>query len=146
MHRSENPTLMLFTHFDRVLIAVHDAVPPTDEEWESWLELFRGRTQALVLVESFHGAGPNAKQRKMLGERMQGIELGAAIMTDSTVTRGIVTALSWLGMPQRAFLPGNYYQAGKYLGLTNDELARAVDELRRLQTDMNRAHEVPAQQ
>jgi hypothetical protein len=137
---------MLFTHFDRVLIAVHDADPPTDEEWERWMELFRGRTETLVLVESFDGAGPNAKQRRVLAERTQGIDFGAAIMTDSTVARGIVTALSWLGMPQRAFSPGNYKQAGLYLGLTKEELERAVAEVLRLRTEMNRAHGAVHQQ
>lgn len=132
---------MLMSHFDYVSIAVHDAVPPTDEEWERWLEHFRGRADGRALVESFEGAGPNAKQRKALAEGARGVALRAAIMTDSTVARGIVTALSWLGIPQRAFLPGNFQQAGDFLGLTKDELAQAVDEVHRLRVEMNRAHE-----
>jgi hypothetical protein len=129
------------SHFDRVAIAVHDEVPPTDEEWERWVEYFRGRTEGRALVETHEGAGPNAKQRKVLAERTRGIDLRAAILTDSLVARGIVTAIAWLGIPQRALPPGQYQQAGDFLGLTKEELAHATDEIGRLRIVLNRARE-----
>jgi hypothetical protein len=136
---------MLMSHFDRVAIAVHDEVPPTDEEWELWLLFFNGRTEVRALVESYEGAGPNAKQRRVLAERTQGIDVRAAILTDSLVVRGIVTAIAWLGLPQRAFPPGHFQQAGEFLGLTKDELTRGVDELSRLRIQLRREHEAVRQ-
>jgi hypothetical protein len=129
---------MLMSQFDRVAIAVHDAVPPTDEEWDRWMRYYDGRTEGRALVESYEGAGPNAKQRKVLAERTQGIDLRAAILTDSLVVRGIVTAIAWLGIPQRAFPPGHFQQAGEFLGLTHDELARAIEEINRLRIELHR--------
>jgi hypothetical protein len=129
---------MLMSHFDRVSLAVHDSAPPTDDEWERWMAYYRGRTQGRALVESHEGAGPNAKQRKLLAERTQGVDLRAAILTDSLVARGIVTAIAWLGIPQAAFPPGHFQQAGDFLGLTKEELQRAVDEINRLRIEMQR--------
>ncbi|HET6331755.1 MAG TPA: hypothetical protein VFG30_01010 [Polyangiales bacterium] len=139
MSRSEGASLMLMSQFDRVAIAVHDSVPPTDDEWERWMLFYQGRTEGRALIESYEGAGPNAKQRKALADRTQGIDLRAAILTDSLVVRGIVTAIAWLGIPQHAFPPGHFQQAGEFLGLTRDELSRAIEEINRLRSELHRA-------
>lgn len=129
---------MLMAHFGRVAIAVHDHVPPTDEEWDRWLNAYEGRNEARALIESNAGVGPNARQRKILAERSQGKDVRAAILTGSLVVRGIVTAVAWLGIPQRAFPPDHFRQAGEFLGLTSEELTQAVEELYRLREVLKR--------
>ena len=128
---------MLMAHFDRVAIAVHDDIPPTDEEWARWIAYYEGRKQGRALVESKHGAGPNVMQRKLMADAIRGIDIRAAILTESLVVRGMVTAIAWLGIPQRAFLPGQYIEASSFLGLTDSERVRAIDELSRLRNDLS---------
>jgi hypothetical protein len=132
---------MLMSHFDRVAVAVHDSVPPTDNEWDRWLSYYRSRPglPARALIESQHGVGPNATQRKLLIEDTRNIDVRAAILTDSLVVRGIVTAIAWLGIPQRAFPTGQFRQAGEFLQLTDLELARAVEEIAKLRAQVARA-------
>ena len=137
---------MLMTHFDRVAVAVHDTVPPTDEEWERWIAYYKmsERSEGRALIESRHGAGPNAKQRKAMAEAIKGRDIRAAVLTESLIVRGIVTAIAWLGIPQRAFPTGQYEEAASFLGFTPDERSRAIDELFKLRAELERISEAPA--
>lgn len=132
---------MLMAHFDRVGIAVHDSVPPTDEEWARWIALSRdsGSMEGRALIESQHGVGPNAKQRLQMAEAIVGRDIRASILTESLVVRGIVTAIAWLGIPQRAFPLGHYDEALSFLGLTERERERALAELSRLRAELQRS-------
>lgn len=133
--------MMLMVHFDRVGVAVHDNVPPTDEEWARWIALSRdsGLMEGRALIESEHGAGPNAKQRKQMAEAILGRDIRASILTESLVVRGIVTAIAWLGIPQRAFPLGHYDEALNFLELNDTERERALAELSRLRTELQRS-------
>jgi hypothetical protein len=117
---------------DRVCLAVLYAKPPTDEEWVAWIALLRTRAgqDARVLVETH--SGPNAAQRSALAEATRDLDVRFAILTDSIIVRGIVTALAWLGVPHRAFGTDEHLPAAKYLELTPEELERIVSELPRL--------------
>lgn len=117
----------------RVYVCVVRDNEPSDDEWLHFIELCRLRsgTEIRALVES-RRTGPNAKQRKALAEATADIDYRAAILTDSMMTRGIVTALSWLGVPQKPFELDDYANAGNYLGFSPVELDLAVHELLRM--------------
>ena len=109
--------------------------PPTDDEWSRWVEVNRKlRDQKLRVIVESHGSrsAPDATQRKTLAEVLQGTDVRVAVLTDSLLTRGIVTALAWLGVPQKAFDFGLHRQAGAYLELTSSELEQILAELPRL--------------
>lgn len=111
---------------------VRDQVP-TDAEWNHFIELcrLRGGAEIRALVE-WRKAGPNAKQRRALAEATWDVDYRAAILTDSIVTRGIVTAFSWLGLRQRPFELDGFTAAGDYLELSATERDSAVRELLQL--------------
>jgi hypothetical protein len=121
---------------ERVYVTVLCGVPPTDEEWDRWIELILRRKghDVRVLVEA-HDTGPDAKQRKTISDALKGEDLRAAVMTESTIARGIVTALAWLGVPQRAFGVNQYAQAANYLELTHAELEQILEVLPRLRRE-----------
>jgi hypothetical protein len=126
---------MTMGKLDRITLAVHDTSPPTDEQWARWIGLCaEGGGPLRALVES-HGGAPNAKQRKALHEALAGRDMRSAILTDSMIARGVVTALAWLGIPLRAFPLGDYKSAGEYLGLSRQELPAVVEQLRSLRRD-----------
>jgi len=89
------------------------AAPPsevTDESLEAFLSelqtnLDGNRPYALV-VDMTHSGQPSAKQRRKIGdhmtrnrERVRRIVRGIAIVTPSTLKRGIITAVFWLSPP-----------------------------------------------
>ena len=122
----------------RVLLGVHHQHPPTDEEWARWIALAIERSAEGVrtIVESGGSTGPNAKQRKALAEALQGVNIRSAILTDSLIVRGIVTAIAWLNVSLRAFAPDQQREAADYLGLDASERAWAFAELRRMRADL----------
>jgi hypothetical protein len=118
----------------RVLLGVHHQHPPTDQEWARWIGLAIESSAGGVrtLVVSGGNAGPNAKQRRALAEALQGVDIRSAILTDSLVVRGIVTAIAWLNVALRAFAPDQQLEAADYLGLDEREREWAFTELPRL--------------
>jgi hypothetical protein len=99
----------------------------SDEEWKEYLQggLFWTKkigAQPRVSLAAFVHAIPNAGQRQMLSTHMAAngiIKLERiAIMTNSTLLRGAMTAFGWLWpkMTLRAFDPGSLPQCLTWLG------------------------------
>lgn len=101
---------MRFRECGGVLLAVHTADAPTDEEWEAYIQfcltLPPSCNKTLVLTL---GGGPNAGQRKALQDRYLDKQKRAnkeylvAVMTDSALVRGIVKALNWFNKDANSF-------------------------------------------
>jgi hypothetical protein len=120
---------------ERIFVAVLSS-NPTDSEWDRWIEMYgprKGR-EMRVVVEA-HNSGPNAKQRKKLSDALKGDDCRVAVMTESTFVRGIITALAWLGIPQRGFPVDAHLQAANYLELEELELEQVMRELPRLRRE-----------
>jgi hypothetical protein len=108
---------------------------PTDDEWRKLLDFMGVHKSALRAVIVFVHAndGLSAKQRSELAEVLKGMRRGfrTAVMTDSQVTRGILTALNWLTKKQddsKTFAPDAFDDAMTFLGAGAPE-SRAVREL-----------------
>jgi hypothetical protein len=121
----------------RMVLVVQDAKTPTDEEWARFMALCEQRTthELRVLVETPYGAAPDAKQRKLFADALLKEDLRIAVMTDSLVARGIITAFAWLGISLRPFSVGHYRAAADYLGLSDGDLTQALQELPRLRQE-----------
>ena len=122
---------MAMCRLDRLLLAVHHAVPPTNEEWNRWFDLIDALPfgTGRALIETYGPCGPNASQRKDLAVHTKQVGMRAALLTESIAIRGMVTAMAWFGIALRAFEPGQYRHAAGYLELTDHELASALEAL-----------------
>lgn len=116
-------TTMRYAPHGEVFVTVHSAEPPSDEEWARYLEVskfyFEDLRGSLIITD---GGGPNSRQRALLTERYP--EFGpvpVAVVSDSPLTRGIVTALRWLGKNIRAFRPTDLAGAFEYLAIPSSE-------------------------
>lgn len=129
---------MAFWRCDRLYLAVHDSTPPTDREWSRWLTLCgeRARSEMRCLVET-RGGGPNPRQRKQLTELLDNKDqLRVGILTESMVVRGIITALSWAGLPIHSFAPSAHEQACEWLALSAIERQQVREELPHLRNEI----------
>ncbi len=112
-------TTMRYAPQGQVFVTVHGTEPPSDDEWARYLEVSKthfGSLRASVVITE--GGGPNSRQRALLTERYP--EFGpvpVAVVSDSPMTRGIVTALHWLGKNIRAFRPTDLAGAFEYLSV-----------------------------
>jgi len=100
-----------------IVCALHSKRSPSDAEWDEYLghiqaarELARGGRGPVNAVAVTDGGAPDAAQRKRLADVVRGWEPLAAVVSESLLVRGVVTALAWLGMRVR-FFPVNEVSA-----------------------------------
>ena len=124
---------MVWWHFDRVFVAVHSTSTPTAEEWAEWTQVLRqpAARNGSCLIETRDGE-LTLTQRAALVEILRRQRIRLALVSDARVPRGIMHALTWLGLEMSAFPAGAIRDASHYLGLTELELARVLEELPRL--------------
>lgn len=104
----------------------------SNEDWQGYLQLLRKLLPALhergrpIRVFVFAGeAAPDAKQRGELKAVVGRTGQLTATVTSSKLAKYIITALSWAGLPGRAFSPEQARSAAAHLGLTASELQEA---------------------
>jgi hypothetical protein len=72
-----------------------------------------------VVVRAGEGA-PRADHRAALSRWYQASSVRGAVLTDSIIARGGVTALSWFGLTIRAFAPQQLEQALDYVEIPHE--------------------------
>jgi hypothetical protein len=87
---------MAFGNFMSCVILVHSATAPTDKEWGHYIDFLKQqRTAQTKIIVVTEGGSPGASQRAKLTELFGKVGVPTAVMTESAVARGVVTALSW---------------------------------------------------
>jgi len=116
-----------------LVIMVHSAKNPTDDEIQAYCDELRtkdvSKVRVLVLTD---GGGLNASQRKMLNDVLGGRPQHCAVVSDDSMVRGIVTALSWFNRYIRVFEKAAAEEAFRYLHIPSTEFANVRREARRL--------------
>lgn len=125
---------MQFKVVGQTFIVVYGTRNPSNEEWEGYLAVVERQgfesTVQLIVTE---GGGPDSPQRKLLNDKLKGRSVPVAVISKNPIIRGVVTALSWFNTKIRAFVPSNFAEALRHLGLPASEgktLEREVNELR----------------
>ena len=106
-----------------VCIYISAKRPPSDADWNAYLAWLREngkpsvtRPELLSLVYD-RSPGPNASQRKQLNDSTVGWKMRVAVLSPSTVARGIVTAMNWFKKDAyEAFPPDDFERALTFLG------------------------------
>ena len=64
-----------------------------------------------------------------------------AVVTRSTITRGVMTALGWFGLPVKAFLPSNLDGALEFLAVPvehRSDVLATLDKVKSLHSEQHR--------
>jgi hypothetical protein len=138
---------ILYHRLDELAITVCNKPTIRDSEWQSYLDGTLQTSKRLGGVPKlsmvlFMTAPPNATQRKMSQDFLSdnGLVMGrVALMTESILVRGAMTAFSWL-VPKtqlRAFSPDSVKEAIAWLSETGlpfpaAEAEQAFENMRRL--------------
>lgn len=126
-----------------LVILVHGDTPPAADEWDTYIA-FLGQQPApktRILVYS-RGGSPDAVQRKKIvqvGQAHYGGILPTAVMTDSPLARGAVTAITWLVTKNKmaAFPLTKLEEALAFLEIPSTMLAEVRATISRLESEMN---------
>lgn len=97
---------------------------PRDTEWAEYIALCSVGTQKYgKTLRGFTltlGGSPTAKQRKQLRDAVGTLSTRGAIVTDSALVRGVVTALNWMTqIEMQAFRMNDLKRALAYIELKN---------------------------
>lgn len=119
-------------------VAVWGENPPTEEEGRLILSVFKtldfSRMRMLVFTR---GGAPTPAQRKAMNEALQGTSFTTAIVTDVTLVRGVVTALSWFNSSIKAFSTAQVEDAFRYLQIPTTQYDLFRREVRRLEAELS---------
>ncbi len=124
---------------DGTVIGVHTSEAPTDEDWVAWLAATRraldGHGSVRVLVYSM-GGGPTSKQRSEVNELFKERPQRVAVMLNSRIARGAVTALSWFNPEIRAFDLEQFDDACGHLAIVGEHRERVRDALKAMRAKL----------
>jgi hypothetical protein len=119
-------------------MAVHGAENPTMDEWDAFTAQWKAHAEKVraagrrpLSLNVTAGGAPNAKQRSSMDATNKPLQPRVAVLNDSTIVRGAITALSWLGGADvRAFKLDDYEGACAFLGVDQATRDRARAEAR----------------
>ncbi len=118
-----------------VHVAVHGPDDPDAADWQAYLaaarSILKGYEQPRVLVYTL-GGNPSTAQRGELNKINEGLSPRVAVMLNSRVARGTVTALSWFNPSIKAFALDELERAMKHLDLSDASAARVIETVERL--------------
>jgi hypothetical protein len=125
---------LAYTVVGRVLLSALAVKPPTDDEWEAYLQTWLrmpGGAERAVLVFT-ERAGPTSAQRVRLEAVLGGVAQRTAVVTGSKVGRLMVAAVAWANPAIRAFAPDRVPEALTFLGVPQSELPALLTAARGL--------------
>jgi len=119
-----------------IVVVVHNATSPTDEEWARYVEnigacLGDDGASGLAVTD---GGGPNALQRGQINDALDGRRARSSVISSNIAVRGIVTALRWFNPDIAAFGPKDVAAATAFIGVEPTEIdaiwafVKALDE------------------
>ena len=127
---------------DKVLVLVQGEGVASDVEWNAFLDDYDKQSTLLQsMLWHLPSIGPSSAQRRRLSEIHARHPLAIAVLTNSQLARGAVTALSWLGVTVKTFDPAQEEAALTHLGLsprTRELLLKQLASLRRELTGTDR--------
>lgn len=127
---------MCATFVGDVMLVVHAEVAPAADEWSAYCN-YAGATRAMAagnlktLVITVSDGGPNARQRSEYKDKVAGTGNRVAVLCGGSVTRAILTAMSWFNPDMQAFGVDEINRALSYLGASpSEDLMRALEQSR----------------
>jgi hypothetical protein len=118
-----------------LLLVLHGMQPPTETEWNEVLSVIRGVLQRhgkltrLRMLSITDGGSPDANMRNALAKALDGKSLHMAMVTDSAVARGVVTAISWFNPWVKSFSPRHFQPLIDHLELAAKDHPAIADAL-----------------
>jgi hypothetical protein len=118
-----------------VIVYVHTAAPPTEDDWDGVLGYYQDaldekELRTLVYTD---GAAPSASQRARLNAVLGPRRVRIAVLTPSALARAAGTAIGWFRPEVRVFGATDLGKAMEHLSVAGDvaaEVGRALDQLK----------------
>lgn len=116
---------------DDLMVVFHRPGTTVDSQWHAFAKDVVARGVNRMLALSLGPVQMTSVQRKISGDVLRSRNVRVAGIADDRLTRGIVTAVSWMGVNIKAFSWAELDEAIKYLEVQ----AANVDKVRQLSLD-----------
>lgn len=116
-----------------LLISVNGPGMIQDDRYAQFIHDMRTKPIRKYFAGAIGKTEASSLQRKQAAEIMKSRGIRCAVVTDDGMTRGLVTAISWLGANLKAFSWNDVGSAVKYLDVQGQSEQLVLDELGRLQ-------------
>jgi len=116
-----------------LLVAFARSGTVSKDRFQEYMDAVRKRNIVYMLSITEGSAIIDSVQRKAAADLAKEQSIRIAVIIDSAITRGLVTALSWLGVNMKSFSPDQLPDAVKYLsvpGIELEHIAAMVKHLR----------------
>lgn len=124
---------MVFGFAGFVMVVVHSAHAPSPKEFNDFIaELAKHDPEKIRLVVYTKGASLDGLQRKKMIDTLGGRQCTIAVLSDSAIVRGAVTALSWFNSKIKAFAPDRLPDAFQHINASKTEIPLIEYKLREL--------------
>lgn len=127
----ENATTA-WDYFDGLVFVAHRPGPLVEADFDSYLEDMLPRSELTGLVVRASDGAPRPQQREKIHRWFERNKRHGAVLTNSVLARGGVTALRWFGLPIQAFSPGELDAALTFVGVKATKLEHANARLQRV--------------
>ena len=108
-----------------ISFATSGSVPT--QRFNEYLDALRNRQPTHVLAISQGTVTVDSVQRKAAADLVKDKGVKIAVLVDSAVTRGLITALSWLGVGMKSFGPGQEREALEYLATPSIDIPSTLE-------------------
>ncbi|MFT3769885.1 MAG: hypothetical protein QM820_31020 [Minicystis sp.] len=133
-----------YTQVGSVVICYYNADAPTDRDHRESIEFFRTLDFKYVKVLAItEGGSPSTIQRKEFNEALKGHEIPLAVVTDSRLVRGTLTAYGWFNRNIRAFSWADFLDALTYLKVQEKNYEKFLGEVQKLQDQVRGKGSLP---
>lgn len=114
------------THGDKIPLA----------QWDPFIATLQSEETTRLFALVIGAATIDATQRKTAADTFRGHGIMTAVVSDDRMTRGVLTALSWLGADVKAFRWADAEDAVKHISeepATSSKLREVIERVRALQ-------------
>jgi len=119
-----------------LLISVTSAGVVSDQDWQEFTKALRTQRVTKYLAASLGKTEASSVQRREAAQILKAKGIRTAVLTDDTFTRGLVTAVGWLGANVSAFTWSDIDSGLKYLNVTESMAERARGTLSTLRAEV----------
>jgi hypothetical protein len=129
---------MRWKEISGTLLIVHGRVQPDPAEWDAMIRDCRALARKLQRTLVFADVTLTAEQRRQVADvHKQAGTRAVAVVTSSSLSRMIVTALSWLNSVHRAFEPREVNAALDYLQVPPEQRRVLLETTRQFARELN---------
>jgi hypothetical protein len=118
------PRRFVFRHIDSLIVLRENTEPPTDQEWDSFLNVLSRnweRFESMKILVRTSGGGPMPAQQMRLRGVLKGKPILVAVVSESVTVRFLTSSVALLNRDIKSFDPDELQLAYAHLGLTAAE-------------------------